>query len=394
VLELADIFRAAGPAYCQTHAGRMLPSHRRAMRDIVRCRTPDLGGSLYACDDCGTLEYRYHSCRNRHCPKCQEDRAQHWLERLRERLLPCDHYLITFTLPSELRPVARSHQRQVYSLLLREAAASVQTLAHNRSWIGATPAILAVLHTWSRTLSSHPHVHLLVTAGGLSTDRTAWIKPAHPRFLLPGYVLSEIFRANIHHALARAGLDQNTDPKHLDAPLGPPRPTNRPRRSRCTLPLPLRLPRRSHQPAPRTLRHGRVTFRYTHARTREIRHLTLPVHAFIARFLQRVLPRGFAKIRSYGLMSPSRRNDLERARRLLQLHSVQHPGPSTRTGGPPAPGNFPRAADDRESDASDATPGSVTATTTMHPSVPRCPVCHGTSMCLVQRYRPSRAPPW
>ncbi len=140
------------------------------------------------------------------------DRAQNWLDRLRERLLPCDHYLITFTLPSELRPVAHSHQRQVYSMLLRQAAASVQTLADKPSWIGATPGILAVLHTWSRTLGYHPHAHLLVTAGGLSTDRTAWIKPAHPRFLMPGYVLSVVFRAKIHHAMARAGLDQNIDP--------------------------------------------------------------------------------------------------------------------------------------------------------------------------------------
>ena len=117
MLELADIFRAAGPRYREVHAERMLPSHRRAMDDIERCRTPALGGSLYRCDDCGALEYAYHSCRNRHCPTCQEDRAQDWLARLRTRLLPCDHYLLTFTLPSELRALARSHQETVYAML-------------------------------------------------------------------------------------------------------------------------------------------------------------------------------------------------------------------------------------------------------------------------------------
>ena len=155
MLELADIFRSAGPAYAQAHAGRMLPSHRRAMEEIVSCRTAALGGSLYRCDDCGALDYRYHSCRNRHCPKCQEDRAQDWLARLRARLLPCDHYLLTFTLPHQLRAVARSHQRLVYAALLREAAASVQALAADRQWVGGTLGILAVLHTWSRTPEYH-----------------------------------------------------------------------------------------------------------------------------------------------------------------------------------------------------------------------------------------------
>ena len=175
MVELADIVRAAGPAYAQAHAGRMLPSHRRALHNIVGCRTPALGGSLYRCDHCGTLAYRYRSCRNRHCPKCQEDRAQAWLERVRARLLPCDHYLLTFTLPHQLHAVARSHQQLVYATLLREAAAAVQTLAADGAWVGGTLGILAVLHTWSRTMEYHPHAHLLVTAGGLTPDGAAWV---------------------------------------------------------------------------------------------------------------------------------------------------------------------------------------------------------------------------
>lgn len=147
MVELADIVRAAGPAYVRTHAGRLMSSHRRALADIEHCRTAVLGGALYRCDQCGALEYRYHSCRNRHCPKCQDDRAQQWLARVQHRLLPCDHYLLTFTLPAQLRGVARRHQRLVYAALLREAAATVQLVAKNRDWIGGTPGILAVLHT-------------------------------------------------------------------------------------------------------------------------------------------------------------------------------------------------------------------------------------------------------
>jgi hypothetical protein len=124
MLELADIFRAAGPAYRAAYGSRILPSHQRAMQDIVCYRTPALGGSLYACDACGALQYRYHSCRNRHCPKCQEDRAQDWLQRVHVRLLPCGHYLLTFTLPQELRALADRVQHQI---LPRLRAARIST---------------------------------------------------------------------------------------------------------------------------------------------------------------------------------------------------------------------------------------------------------------------------
>ena len=323
--ELADIFRAVGPRYCETHADRMLPSHRRAMVDIVRCRTSALGGSLYRCDDCGALDYAYHSCRNRHCPKCQEDRAQDWLERVRTRLLPCDHYLLTFTLPQQLRAIARTHQKRVYSLLLREAAAAVQTVAADRAWVGGTPGILAVLHTWSRRLDYHPHAHLLVTAGGLSPDGTAWMKPAHRRFLLPGYTLSTIFRVKLRHALHRAGLDRDIDPTvwqrawtvHVQQ-IGRGEHAAR-YLSRYIYRVALTNDRLERFAL------GRVTFRFTHARTGETRRETLPVDTFITRFLQHVLPRRFTKVRSYGLLSPSRRADLERARHLLHLHDPNAP---------------------------------------------------------------------
>jgi hypothetical protein len=171
MLELADIFRVAGPTYRAAHAGRLLPSHQHAMDDIVRCRTPALGGSVYQCDACGARDYAYHSCRNRHCPKCQADRAQDWLTGVRARLLPCDHYLLTFTLPHELRALARAHQKAVYAALLHQAAAAVQALAADRAWVGGQVGMLAVLHTWTRTLEYHPHAHLLVTAGSRATGR-------------------------------------------------------------------------------------------------------------------------------------------------------------------------------------------------------------------------------
>ena len=365
---LADVVRAAGPAYRADRGDRLLPSQRRALADIAACRTAALGGSLYACDDCGALDYHYHSCRNRHCPTCQQDRAQDWLTRLRARLLPCDHYLLTFTLPHELRALARSHQKQVYAILLKAAAATVQALAADPAWVGGTPGILAVLHTWSRTLTYHPHAHLLVTAGGLSADGSAWIKPAHPRFLVPGFALSPIFRAKLRDALARAGLAAALDPAvwnrrwvvHVQS-IG--------RGEHAALYL-SRYVYRVALSNDRIERftHGQLTFRYTPARTHEIRRMTLPVEHFLDRFLLHVLPRGFPKVRSYGLLSPSHKKKLERARHLLQRHAAAiapaHEAPAETPAAPAAP-----------------------ATTA------RCPLCHGSQLRFLQRFRPARAPP-
>lgn len=326
MVELAEIFRSAGEAYRQAFGDRMLPSHTRAMADILACRTPALGGSLFTCDDdCGHLDFAYHSCRNRHCPKCHYGPTQLWLENVRRRLLPCPYYLATFTLPAELRPLARSHQRAAYDILLREAAAALQHLADDPRWVGGTLGILAVLHTWSRNLSYHPHVHLLVTAGGLTDDGEAWRKPAHSRFLVPGYALSTIFRAKVRDALDRESLLDQVDPAVF--------------RKRWNVHLQHAgdgehaaeyLSRYVHRVALTNDRieafdHGHVTFRYICSRTHQTRHLTVPVLTFIARFLQHVLPKGFPKIRGYGLFRPAATRPRERVRHLLRLDPTLPP---------------------------------------------------------------------
>ena len=377
MLELADIFRCAGPRYREAHTGQMLPAHRRAMDDIVACRTSALGGSLSVCDDCGALEYAYHSCRNRHCPKCQEERAQDWLDRVRQRLLPCDHYLLTFTLPQQLRAVARTHQALLYAMLLREAAASVQTLAADPTWVGGTPGILAVLHTWTRTMEYHPHAHLVVTAGGLARDGRAWMKPTHPRFLLPGYALSPVFRAKMRDALARAGLAPNIDPivwtkdwvVHVQQ-IG-----RGAQAVRYLARYVYHVALTNHRLE--TFAHGRVTFRYTHGRTHETRHLTLPVDTFITRFLQHVLPRGFTKIRYYGLLSPTARGNLARARHLLELHAAASTVPASPTA---------RVATSVAEASNVAEPVAL-------PAARCCPVCRRGALRLVARLRRCRAPP-
>jgi hypothetical protein len=299
---------------------------------------------------------------------------------VRARLLPCDHYLLTFTLPAPLRAIARAHQKQLYALLLREAAAAVQTLAADPTWVGGMLGILAILHTWSRTLDYHPHAHLLVTAGGLSFDGAAWMKPAHPRFLLPGYALSQIFRAKMRAALARAGLDRD-----LDAAVWNRSWTVHVQQIGSGQQATLYLSRYVYRVALSNhclerFAHGHVTFRYTHARTHQTKHLTLPVDRFIARFLQHVLPRGFPKIRAYGLLSPTHRKDLERARHLLELHAtaIRNTTPSRST-----PGQTHAC----QAESADA------ARTRLIPSTPRCPVCQLGQLHFVERFRRARAPP-
>lgn len=325
MVELAEIFRSAGESYRQAYGDRMLPSHKQAMADISDCRTEALGGSLFVCDTCGGFDYAYHSCRNRHCPKCHSGPSQIWLDGLRERLLPCPYYFITFTLPAELRPLARSHQRTVYDLLLREAAAALQHLADDPQWVGAKLGILAVLHTWSRDLSYHPHVHLLATAGGLTDQGDVWRKPAHRRFLVPGYALSTIFRAKVRDALDREDLLAQVDPTVFRKPWNVHLQQAGDGEHAASY-----LSRYVHRVALTNDRieafeHGHVTFRYTCSRTHQTRRLTLPVHAFIARFLQHVLPKGFQKIRGYGLFRPAATSQRQRARHLLELDPALPP---------------------------------------------------------------------
>jgi hypothetical protein len=380
VVELADIVRQAGEAYVRAFGARMLPSHTRALGDILACRTPELGGSLFACnEECGHLEFAYHSCRNRHCPKCSQDETRRWLDRLRKRLLPCPYYLLTFTLPAELRDLARSNQRLVYDLLLRQAAAALQHLADDPRWVGGTLGILAVLHTWARDLAYHLHAHLLVTAGGLTADGEAWIKPAHRRFLVPGFALSQIFRAKMRDGLERAGLGSELDPAIFRKPWTVHVQPAGDGRDAAEY-----LSRYVHRVA--LTNHSieafdgeRVTFRYVSSRTQETRRLTLPVHDFLARFLQHCLPKGFPKVRSYGLLSPVATKRRERARELLALD-------------PAAPAR--RSASTAEAAAQEPSP-----------RLRRCPACRRGHLvriscshrpippALAQTLCPTRAPP-
>ena len=201
---MADIFRLHGPSYRTKFGNQMLPSHRRAMQDIEQCRTEALGGQVYYCAQCDEQRYSYHSCKNRHCPKCQNDQANQWLEEQKSLLLPVTYFLVTFTLPAELRPLARSNQKTIYNLLFRASSAALLQLAQDPRFGGGRLGMVGVLHTWTRQLSYHPHVHYIVTGGGL-TAGGRW-RSSRKDFLVPVKPLSRIFRAKFRDALKQIEL--------------------------------------------------------------------------------------------------------------------------------------------------------------------------------------------
>lgn len=328
MLELADIVRAVPP---EERAGwRLLPSQKEALQAIEQCRTAALGGQVYQCDRCGQEQYSYHSCGNRHCPKCHGQQTQQWLEQQRGRLLCCAYYLVTFTVPAELRQAIRSHQKVAYGLLLACAAASLQKLLADPKWLGAQASLLAVLHTWTRALLYHPHAHFLVSAGGLTSDGQRWLEPKNPKFLVPVQALSKIFRAKLRAAFERAGLCNHVSPQVWNQhkkwvvhaqPAG---------RGEKVLEYLGRYVFRIAITNSRLERFekGQVTFRYRENGTQKMKRIALPQADFLARFLQHVLPKGFAKVRHYGLTASACSQRLDQARALLPAplttSTVQH----------------------------------------------------------------------
>jgi len=299
----------------------MLQSQHAAMHAIEQCRTEALGGQVYTCAACGTTRYSYHSCRNRHCPTCQQDAAQAWLTRQQELLLPVPYFLVTFTLPAELRDVAYRHQATVYDILFRASAAALQQLALDARFLGAQIGMVGVLQTWTRDLRYHPHVHYLVPGGGLAPDGRSWIT-AKADFLVLVKPLAALFRAKV-----RAALRQH--PSYAEVPpevwkvdwVVDCRPVGTARAAlKYLAPYIFRVALNNNRLV--RVADDQVTFRYTVGATGQTKYCTLPVEAFIRRFLQHVLPKGFVKVRYYGLFRPGQRHILARIRGQLLLQRI------------------------------------------------------------------------
>jgi len=321
VIELAEVFRRHGPDYRLKFGPRMLPSHWRAMQDIQQCRSEALGGHIYRCPNCEQIRYSYHSCKNRHCPKCQQEDTQKWLEKQQQLWLPVPYFLLTFTLPAALRLFALRHQKDFYHLLFTTSAAAVQKLARDPRFVGGQVGLTGVLHTWQRNLTYHPHIHYLVPGGGLAADEQTWL-PSRKTFFLPVKALSILFRAKFRDSLQKKDWFDQVPSEvwsqkwvvHCQQ-VG-----NGVAALKYLAPYIFRVAlsnKRIHQ-----LVDGQVTFSYRDSRSGQVRFCTLPAEKFIHRFLQHVLPKGFVKVRYYGLFSPSKSSLLPTIRRLMGRFSL------------------------------------------------------------------------
>ena len=325
-LELADIFRRYGPAYRQKYAAKLLSSHRQAMRAIERCRTEALGGQVYHCAACDETRYSYHSCRNRHCPKCQHEQTEEWLEVQRGLLLPVPYFLLTFTLPAELRPLASQNQKCIYNLLFRTSAQATQQLARDPRFVGGQIGMVGVLHTWTRQLAYHPHVHYLVPGGGVHADGRTWLQ-AHHNFFVPVKALSRLFRATFQRLLQKTSLFPQFPPKVWQQdwvvhckPVG-----NGQTALRYLAPYIYRVAlsnrRLVRMEDTGSLESSQITFQYRTSDTGQLKQCTLSAEKFMHRFLQHVLPRGFVKVRYFGFFGASVRPRLfALQQQLAQTH--------------------------------------------------------------------------
>lgn len=389
-LEVADIFRAHGPAWRQAQQTHLSLGQLKVMSAIEQCRTSTLGGHVLHCPACEHDEIAYNSCRNRHCPKCQASAAKRWLEARQADLLPVDYYHVVFTLPAPISVIAYTNKTVIYGLLFEVAAETLRTIAADPKHLGARIGATLVLHTWGSALTHHPHVHGIVPGGGLSLDGERWVA-CKPGFFLSVRVLSRLFRRRFLEELSKAQAagqlqffgehanladasafaDWLVPLKKCEWVVYAKRPFAGPSAVLAY------LSRYTHRVAIANSRlmeldDRGVTFRWKDYRAKgKTRHktMTLTTDEFIRRFLLHVLPSGFHRIRHYGLLANcGRREQLAQVRERLQVMPAVRElnGGDTDAVGQPAQPAF------------------------------ACPDC-GAVMIIVEilaRKQPIRAPPW
>ena len=340
-LEVADIFRAHGPAWRQTQRAHLSLGQLKVMSAIEQCRSAALGGHVLLCEACAHTQIAYNSCRNRHCPKCQGNAARRWLEARQTDLLPVDYYHMVFTLPAPISAIAYYNKAVIYRLLFEVAAEVLRTIAADPKHLGAQIGATLVLHTWGSALTHHPHVHGIVPGGGLSPDGERWVA-CKPGFFLSVRVLSRLFRRRFLEELAKAHrlgqlqffgeYAELADASAFADWLAPLRKCEWVVYAKRPFAGPAAvlayLSRYTHRVAISNRRlvafdERGVTFRWkdyrAKGRTRN-KTMTLGADEFIRRFLLHVLPSGFHRIRHYGLIANAeRKGNLAKARELLHV---------------------------------------------------------------------------
>jgi hypothetical protein len=336
-LEVADIVRCAGQSFLE-HSQRWINwQHQKVLLAITRCRTAALGGHRDRCSDCGhTTAVSYNSCRNRHCPKCQGNARQRWLQARERELLPTPYVHVVFTLPRELAPLALQNKQVIYNLLFQTSAETLLEIARDPRHLGAEIGFFSVLHTWNQRLQHHPHIHCVLAAGGLAPDHSRWIS-SRPSFFLPVKVLSRVFRGKFVARLNTAFREGKIEFHGHLIPLAEPRtftswlrllflhhwvvyakrPFGGPEHAlRYLGAYTHRVAISNHRLV--ALTDGNVTFRWRDsAHGNKKRLMALPIDEFLRRFLLHLLPRGFVRIRNFGFLA-----NRQRARLLPRCFSL------------------------------------------------------------------------
>jgi hypothetical protein len=381
-LEVADVIRIYGAEYIDRYGHLTTSAQRRALSDLLACRTAALGGHVQACDACGHQRIAYNSCRNRNCPKCQGAARAQWLQARAQELLPVEYFHVVFTLPSELAGLALQNPGPVYHILFQAASATLLQVAANPAYLGAALGFFAILHTWGQNLHLHPHLHCVVPGGGIAPDNARWIA-CPPGFFLPVGALRKLFRGKFLALLLKA---YDADQLHLNGPLLP-------WRDRCAFLGQLEplhqtnwvvyakppfggpeqvlkyLARYTHRVAISNHRLIKIEDNLVHFHYKDYaaggvgKTMALQGVEFLRRFLHHVMPRGFWRIRHFGWMANRHRGvKLEQCRRLLNLSP------------PPVPQASPSAV---------AVPPTDTGK-------PRCPCCGLGHMIVVDILQPQR----
>ena len=356
-MTLADVFGRFVPEYLAKHHENILPSHVTAINAILKCRTDTLGGQVWFCKDCQEYHYSYHSCKNRHCPQCGNDKADEWLEKQQDLLLPAAYFMATFTVPSELRRFIRSNQNQMYNILFRASSQALLTLAQDNRFVGGPIGLRGVLQTWTRDLPSQPHNHSLIPGGGLTADHRKW-RRSKDHFLMHVKPLSHMFRNNFQEVMIKAGLYDQIPASVWDQEwvvniitVG-----NGESALKYLAPYIFRIALSNRNII--SMDDETVTFRYRESGSTVYNYRRVKAMEFMRRFLQHVLPKGFIKVRYYGLFSSGKKILLEIVKKLLGV----------------------MLSGDRKS------------VKIKRPKQMLCPVCH-SAMFYMKELKPSRVPP-
>lgn len=316
---IGDIFRENAPEYLRRFGDAIPNEHRKVIEAILLCRTEENGTVVYRCEDCGRNHVLNRSCGNRHCPQCQSHKTKLWLERQMGRMLPGHHFMITFTVPEELRDFIRSHQRICYAALFAASAAAMKKLCLDPRHVGGDlPGFFGVLHTWGRQLHYHPHIHYVVPGGAISTTDSSW-RRSREHFFVPVKALSAIFRAKFRDRMKKAGLCRQIPAAvwqkewNVNSQAVGKSETS----IKYLAPYVFRVAISDSRIV--KVENGIVSFRYRKHGSNRLRTMALDAMEFIRRFLQHVLPTGFMKVRYYGFMSPNSALPLEEVRAKIAL---------------------------------------------------------------------------